>query len=133
MSVNPKYYYNLSGNISDGKKEYSLHHKEDKIGGLSISSGLKENYIEYGTNSLLDLLNELNDENHQLKKQREELFIRERNTKNKLRGLQERNNRQCKQLDNLYTLIEKQDWKTLTEIIQELKEADERLQKEWSE
>ena len=59
MSVNQKYYYNLSGNISDGKKEYSLHHKEDKIGGLSISSGLKENHIEYGTNSLLDLLNEL--------------------------------------------------------------------------
>ena len=68
MSVNPKYYYNLSGNITDGKKEYSLHHKEDKIGGLSISSGLKENHIEYGTNSLLDLLNKLNNENKELKK-----------------------------------------------------------------
>lgn len=67
MSVNPKYYYNLSGNITDGKKEYSLHHKEDKIGGLSISSGLKENHIEYGTNSLLDLLNKLNNENKELR------------------------------------------------------------------
>ena len=67
MSVNPKYYYNLSGNITDGKKEYSLYHKEDKIGGLSISSGLKDNYIEYGTNSLLDLLNELAEENKTLK------------------------------------------------------------------
>ena len=66
MSVNPKYYYNLSENITDGKKEYSLHHKEDKIGGLSVSSGLKENYIEYGTNSLLDLLNELHNENAEL-------------------------------------------------------------------
>lgn len=73
MSVNPEYYYNLSGNITDGKKEYSLHHKEDKIGGLSINSGLKENHIEYGTNSLLDLLNKLNNENKELKKENEQL------------------------------------------------------------
>ena len=66
MSVNPEYYYNLSGNITDGKKEYSLHHKEDKIGGLSINSGLKERYIEYGTDSLLDLVNNLNDKNKEL-------------------------------------------------------------------
>lgn len=69
MSVSPEYYYNLSGNITDGKKEYSLHHKENKIGGLSISSGLKENYVEYGTDSLLDLINKLNDENKKLREQ----------------------------------------------------------------
>ena len=45
--------------------------------------------------------------------------------------LQERNNRQAKQLDNLYTLIEKQDWKTLTGLIEELQECEEQLQKEW--
>lgn len=69
MSVNPEYYYNLSGNITDGKKEYSLYHKEDKIGGLSVSSGLKERYIEYGTDSLLDLVNNLNDKNKKLQAQ----------------------------------------------------------------
>ena len=45
--------------------------------------------------------------------------------------LQERNNRQAKQLDNLYTLIEKQDWESLTAVIEELKQAEEQLQKEW--
>ncbi|MBO5180127.1 MAG: hypothetical protein J6B87_07285 [Clostridia bacterium] len=47
--------------------------------------------------------------------------------------LQERNNRQAKQLDNLYTLIEKQDWKTLTGLIQEFQECEEQLQREWSD
>ena len=55
-------------------------------------------------------------------------WLEEENTR-----LKERNNRQCQTLDNLYTLIEKQDWDTLTGIIQELEEADERLQKEWSD
>lgn len=46
--------------------------------------------------------------------------------------LQERNNRQAKQLGNIYHLIEKQDWKTLKGIIEEFKECEEQLQKEWS-
>jgi len=45
--------------------------------------------------------------------------------------LKERNNRQAKQLDNLYTLIEKQDWKTLKGLIQEFQECEEQLRKEW--
>ena len=61
--------------------------------------------------SLCDKLNQLNDENEQLK---------------------ERNNRQAKQLDNLYTLIEKQDWTTLKGLIQEFQECEEQLQKEWA-
>ena len=69
-----------------------------------------ENTDKIDVINLVEELNELAEENTRLK---------------------ERNNRQCKQLDNLYKLIEKQDWETLTGIIQELKEADERLQKEW--
>lgn len=57
-----------------------------------------------------DKINKLTDENEQL---------------------QERNNRQAKQLDNLYTLIEKQDWKTLTGLIQEFQECEKQLQREW--
>ena len=68
--------------------------------------------LEKNWDKVIDKLNELAEENTRLK---------------------ERNNRQCKQLDNLYKLIEKQDWETLTGIIQELKEANEILQKEWSE
>lgn len=45
--------------------------------------------------------------------------------------LQVRNDRQAKQLDNLYKLIEKEDWATLQGIIQDFKDSDKQLQKEW--
>ena len=62
------------------------------------------------TYELVDDINRLVEENEQLK---------------------ERNKRQAKQLDNLYTLIEKQDWKTLKGLIQEFQECEEQLQREW--
>ena len=45
--------------------------------------------------------------------------------------LQERNDRQAKQLDSLYYLIETKDWRALTEIIDDFKQCEEQLQKEW--
>lgn len=45
--------------------------------------------------------------------------------------LQERNNRQAKQLDKVYKLMEKQDYKALQNIIQDFKEAEELLKQEW--
>lgn len=45
--------------------------------------------------------------------------------------LQERNNRQAKQLDELYHLIKDKDWRTLTNIVDDFKKAEEQLQKEW--
>ena len=67
---------------------------------------------EYESNfeDMVTLMNELSEENEQLK---------------------QRNDRQAKQLDNLYTLIEKQDWKTLKGLIQEFQECEEQLQREW--
>ena len=45
--------------------------------------------------------------------------------------LKQRNNRQAKQLDRLYNLIEEKDWRTLTDIIDDFKRCEEQLQKEW--
>ena len=64
MTVRPRYYYNLIGNICNENEEFGtrLMHKED----------LNEPYIENmvkGSNSLLDLLNQYDKENEQLKKQ----------------------------------------------------------------
>ena len=56
------------------------------------------------------LLNELLEENEQLK---------------------QRNNRQAKQLDRLYNLIEEKDWRTLSDIIDDFKRCEEQLQQEW--
>ena len=50
---------------------------------------------------------------------------------NKNEELKERNNRQAKQLDRLYNLIEEKDWRTLTDILDDFKRCEEQLQKEW--
>ena len=85
---------------------------------------------------VVEKLNEFNDENTELHIQND--FLKNENQHmrklvNENKQLQERNNRQAKQLDNLYTLIEKQDWKTLTGLIQEFQESEERLRREWSD
>ena len=86
------------------------------------------------------LLNELQEENKRLKSINQDYcnyigdfeddFIRlaEENKK-----LQERNDRQYKQLGDLYRLIEEKDWRALTDILDDFKRNDEQLQKEWSE
>lgn len=57
---------------------------------------------------------------------------------NRLNGLYEeneeikqRNDRQAKQLDRLYSLIEEKDWIALSDIIDDFKRCEEQLQKEW--
>lgn len=55
-------------------------------------------------------MNTLNDENEQLK---------------------QRNDRQAKQLDRLYSLIEEKDWTALSDIVDDFKRYEEQLQKEW--
>lgn len=46
-------------------------------------------------------------------------------------GLKQRNDRQAKQLDRLYSLIEEKDWIALSDIIDDFKRCEEQLQKEW--
>ena len=58
----------------------------------------------------VDRLNELADENEQLK---------------------QRNNRQYEQLDRLYNLIEQKDWRALNDILDDFKRCEEQLQREW--
>ena len=58
---------------------------------------------------LSDLLNELNNENEQLK---------------------QRNDRQAKRLAELYELMAKKDWESLTEIIDDFCSCEEQLQRE---
>ena len=45
--------------------------------------------------------------------------------------LQERNDRQYKQLGDLYRLIEEKDWRALSDIMDDFQKAEEQLQKEW--
>ena len=99
----------------------------------------------YSDSEVADLLNTVHEENEQLKTQlqntsdqRDEFHRGARENANRVgklkkenEQLKQRNNRQAKQLDNLYHLIEKQDWKTLNGLIQEFQECEEQLQREW--
>jgi len=61
------------------------------------------------TNEVCNELNNLNDENEQLK---------------------QRNDRQAKRLGELYELMAKKDWESLTEIIDDFCSCEEQLQRE---
>jgi len=45
--------------------------------------------------------------------------------------LKQRNNRQAKQLDRIYQLIEEKDWRTLNDILDDFKQCEKQLQREW--
>lgn len=61
----------------------------------------------------------------------DELYEDNLKLEKEIKELKERNNRQYNQLGKLYELIEKQDGASLTTIIEDLKQAEEQLQKEW--
>lgn len=112
---------------------------------FTISQGYNDKFChDLGKNKLLnfrqtvELLNDLHEENEQLKvtNQCHKDFIGDvlhdfNRLEKENMELKERNNRQYKQLNQLYHLIEAEDWETLTELINELKETEEQLQREW--
>lgn len=74
--------------------------------------------LDKGLSELIDLLNQLNNENEQLKQQREELFIRERDTKNDWRELKQENEQLKAHNQYLIELLES------TGAIVEIKKGD---------
>ena len=101
----------------------------------TIDDGSEPNCAD--TRSVLHLLNELADKNPNeekhwyLKKMLDKAYKQYSEQKEENEQLKQRNDRQAKQLDNLYHLIGKEDWKTLKGIIMEFQECEERLQREW--
>ena len=70
---------------------------------------------------IVDLLNE----NEQLKQKYDNSVMLSARIQVQNDELKERNNRQAERLDELYSLIENENWKTLTGIIDEMNEAEE--------
>ena len=75
----------------------------------------------------VDLLNELSEERGQLKQEVESIHSKNIILLEHCDDLQERNDRQADTIRELYNLIEKQDWETLTDRIEELNKAEEQL------
>ena len=87
-------------------KRFTVHSEwRNLIADIKDTTGEIETLGEF-----VDLLNALNDENEQLK---------------------ERNQRQAKRLAELYELMAKKDWESLTEIIDDFCSCEEQLQREW--
>ena len=107
-----------------------------------VRAGYWHNYTGIGrcedenltTNKVCDLINE---QQETITEQASQIdFLKDenkhmRNVLNENKQLKQRNNRQAKQLDRLYHLIEEKDWRTLTDILDDFKRYEEQLQKEW--
>ena len=97
---------------------------------IIIQKGLKL----YNITDVVDLLNELTEENSKLHIQND--FLKDENQHmrtvlNENEQLKQRNENQYQQLNQLWKLIEAKDWETLTAMDNQMKEDEERLQREW--
>ena len=108
-------------------------------------STILENGEEITAWDCYDLLNELSSQNKRLEEkiQRERISFMKtqerwrKEAENKIKELSEeneqlqaRNNRQAKQLDRLYRLVEEKNWRTLSDILDDFKRCEEQLQRE---
>lgn len=73
----------------------------------------------------------LEEENKELQKENEQLKSKNKILLEHCDDLQERNDRQADTIRELYNLIENKDWETLTGMINDFKECEEQLQREW--
>lgn len=87
---------------------------------------------------VVDRLNELHEENQELKveyaddcNEANSMTVKISELTEENEQLKQRNDRQAKQLDRLYSLIEEEDWTALSDIIDDFKRCEEQLQKEW--
>ena len=80
---------------------------------------------------VVGLLNELADENEQLKKDCTVLVYHNQDYRKENEQLKKRNNNQYNQLTELWQIIEEENWEKLIAMKKQLKEDEERLQKEW--
>ena len=104
---------NILNGVSDiFKGDVKLEGKENLLELAEYVDKLQEEneQLKQGLNDDLELIVQLQKENEQLK---------------------QRNDRQAKQLDRLYNLIEEKDWTALSDIIDDFKRCEEQLQKEW--
>ena len=85
----------------------------------------KEDY-----DKIVDLLNELADENEQLKDALNQRTDQCDKYYKENEQLKQRNDRQAKRLAELYELMAKKDWDSLTEIIDDFCSCEEQLQRE---
>jgi len=97
------------------KKRFDYNQYND--GFQSIYDRKNDEYLtDWDLSKIEEFLNKLNEENKKLKEENEQL--------------KQRNDRQAKRLGELYELMAKKDWESLTEIIDDFCSCEEQLQRE---
>ena len=130
MTENKRFYLDKNG-INDREYEFSVLGEDElvdiinELNDENTELHIQNDFLKNENQHMRKLVNENEQLRTALKELREigdyqEGRIQELNEENQ--ELQQRNDRQCQTIDKLYTLIEKQDWKTLTGI-----------QKKWSD
>lgn len=108
--------------------EYKIGYFDDVV---DVDDYIERNGEFISNSEVVDILNNQEEEIKELEKCREELFIRERDTKNECRELKERNQRQYERLKELTELMYERQWGKLEDMVEEWEKADELLQAEW--
>ena len=85
----------------------------------------------YTVDGTVDLLNQFANENEELKKDATTLIYANQDYRHENEQLKKRNNNQYNQLTELWQIIEEENWEKLIAMKKQLKEDEERLQKEW--
>ena len=115
--------------FTDIEHDYENARIRCKVNGMFMLYAIYEN--DDGLPTLGSLLNEQEELTKRLKTIREEQTETILKQKRKIKELEERNKRQYDRLKELTDLMQKRDWETLDNIVDNWEKADELLQKEW--
>ena len=146
--MTPKRFNRVGGYVYDGDKCIShfedvahrddivkllneLHEENEQLKTQLQNTSDQRDEFHRGARENANRVGKLEKENGQLRHDATILILSNQDYRKENEQLKQRNDRQTKQLDRLYHLIEEKDWRTLTDILDDFKRCEEQLQREW--
>ena len=146
--MTPKRFNRVGGYVYDGDKCIShfedvahrddivkllneLHEENEQLKTQLQNTSDQRDEFHRGARENANRVGKLEKENEQLRHDATILILSNQDYRKENEQLKQRNDRQTKQLDRLYHLIEEKDWRTLSDIIDDFKRCEEQLQREW--
>ena len=131
---NERFMIDTAGTLIDMVTRDTFDYVSDVVGLLNgydkeneqLKHKLSQQEMEYATD-----LHRLSEENEQLRKDATTLIYANQDYRHENEQLKKRNNNQYNQLTELWQIIEEENWEKLIAMKKQLKEDEERLQKEW--
>ena len=108
-----------------------LHEENEQLKTQLQNTSDQRDEFHRGARENANRVGKLEKENEQLRHDATILILSNQDYRKENEQLKQRNDRQAKQLDRLYHLIEEKDWRTLTDILDDFKRCEEQLQREW--